>query len=56
MHRNRANPPDATLREVRLRTDDGPLDPVVDVISRAEIEEMLEGYRHLTGYWQRTLA
>jgi 5-methylphenazine-1-carboxylate 1-monooxygenase len=56
VHRNRANPPDAILREVCLRTGDRPFDRLEDVISTAELQEMSEGYRHLTGYSQRALA
>ena len=56
VHRNRANPPDAILREVCLRTGDRPFDRLEDVITRAELEEMSEGYRDLTGYSQRALA
>ena len=56
VYRNRANPPDAILREVCLRTGDRPFDRLEDVISSAEIEEMSEGYRHLTGYSQRALT
>ena len=56
VYRNRANPPDAILREVCLRTDDQPFDRLEDVISQQELEELSHGYRHLTGYSQQALA
>ena len=56
VYRNRANPPDAILREVCLRTGDQPFERLEDVISQQELDEMSEGYRHLTGYSQRALA
>jgi 2-polyprenyl-6-methoxyphenol hydroxylase-like FAD-dependent oxidoreductase len=56
VHRNRANPPDAILREVCLRTNDQPFERLDDVISSQELEELSEGYRHLTGYSQRALG
>jgi 5-methylphenazine-1-carboxylate 1-monooxygenase len=56
VYRNRANPPDAILREVCRRTGDRPFDRLEDVISRAELEDMSEGYRHLTGYSRAALA
>jgi len=46
---NRANPPDALLREVYERTGDTPFDDIVDVISQDEMREMLERYRTVTG-------
>jgi 5-methylphenazine-1-carboxylate 1-monooxygenase len=56
VYRNRANPPDAILREVCLRTDDQPFDRLSDVIDQAELDQLSEGYRHLTGYSQRALS
>jgi 2-polyprenyl-6-methoxyphenol hydroxylase-like FAD-dependent oxidoreductase len=56
VYRNRANPPDAILREVCERTRDQPFERLADVISAAELEELSEGYRDLTGYSQRALA
>lgn len=57
VHRNRANPPDAILREVCERTGDRPFDRLEDVIiSQEELESLSESYRHLTGYSQRALA
>jgi 2-polyprenyl-6-methoxyphenol hydroxylase-like FAD-dependent oxidoreductase len=56
VHRNRANPPDAILREVCLRTDDQPFGRLDEVISQQELDDLSEGYRDLTGYSQRALA
>jgi 2-polyprenyl-6-methoxyphenol hydroxylase-like FAD-dependent oxidoreductase len=46
---NRLNPPDALLREVYERTGDTPFDDIADVISPAEMHELLEKYRTVTG-------
>lgn len=46
---NRVNPPDALLREVYERTGDEPFDHIADVISPAEVNELLERYRTVTG-------
>ncbi len=56
VYRNRADPPDAILREVCLRTDDQPFERLEDVISQEELAGLSEGYRHLTGYSQQALA
>ena len=56
VYRNRANPPDAILREVCLRTGDRPFERLDAVISQEELDELSEGYRHLTGYSQRALG
>lgn len=56
VYRNRANPPDAILREVCQRTNDQPFERLGDVISDAELESLSEGYRDLTGYSQRALG
>jgi 5-methylphenazine-1-carboxylate 1-monooxygenase len=56
VYRNRANPPDAILREVCLRTDDQPFDRLSDVIDQTELDQLSEGYRHVTGYSQRALS
>jgi 2-polyprenyl-6-methoxyphenol hydroxylase-like FAD-dependent oxidoreductase len=56
VYRNRTDPPDAILREVCQRTNDQPFERLADVISDAELENLSEGYRHLTGYSQRALA
>jgi 5-methylphenazine-1-carboxylate 1-monooxygenase len=46
---NREQPPDAILREVYLRTGDKPFGNIDDVISRAELGAMSEGYRRISG-------
>lgn len=56
VYRNRANPPDAILREVCLRTGDERFDRLSDVIDQSELDQLSEGYRHLTGYSQRALS
>ena len=43
VHRNRANPPDAILREVCLRTDDQPFERLDDVISSAGARGAVRG-------------
>jgi 2-polyprenyl-6-methoxyphenol hydroxylase-like FAD-dependent oxidoreductase len=45
---NREQPPDAILREVYLRTGDKPFGTIDDVISRAELSAMSEGYRRIS--------
>jgi 2-polyprenyl-6-methoxyphenol hydroxylase-like FAD-dependent oxidoreductase len=54
--RNRANPPDAILREVCLRTGDRPFERLEDVITQQELDDINHGYRDLTGYSQRALS
>jgi 5-methylphenazine-1-carboxylate 1-monooxygenase len=56
VYRNRADPPDAILREVCLRTGDRRFDKLSDVITQSELDQLSEGYRHLTGYSQRALS
>jgi 5-methylphenazine-1-carboxylate 1-monooxygenase len=56
VYRNRANPPDAILREVCLRTGDRRFERLSDVIAQSELDELSEGYRHVTGYSQRALS
>jgi 5-methylphenazine-1-carboxylate 1-monooxygenase len=56
VYRNRANPPDAVLREVCLRTGDQPFDRLEDVISQQELDDINHGYRDLTGYSRQALA
>lgn len=46
---NRVNPPDALLREVYERTGDKPFDRIEAVISSADVTELLERYRTVTG-------
>ncbi|HUJ76967.1 MAG TPA: flavin-dependent oxidoreductase [bacterium] len=52
---NRKNPPDAILREVYLRTGDRPFARIEDVISRAELTALSEGYKRVAGYDQESL-
>jgi 2-polyprenyl-6-methoxyphenol hydroxylase-like FAD-dependent oxidoreductase len=47
---NRSNPPDAILREVFQRTHDRPFSNIDDVISRAELVAMSDGYKQIAGY------
>jgi 2-polyprenyl-6-methoxyphenol hydroxylase-like FAD-dependent oxidoreductase len=52
---NRANPPDAILREVFQRTHDKPFKVIDDVISRDELVAMSEGYKRIAGYSKEAL-
>ena len=52
---NRANPPDAILREVFQRTNDQPFDRIDDVISREELVALSEGYKQIAGYSKEAL-
>jgi 5-methylphenazine-1-carboxylate 1-monooxygenase len=47
---NRANPPDAILREVFRRTNDRPFAAIDDVISRDELVALSESYKRVAGY------
>jgi 5-methylphenazine-1-carboxylate 1-monooxygenase len=53
---NRANPPDAILREVYVRTGDKPFADIDAVISREELVAISEGYKRIAGYDRETLA
>jgi 2-polyprenyl-6-methoxyphenol hydroxylase-like FAD-dependent oxidoreductase len=53
---NRTNPPDAILREVYLRSGDKPFARVEDVISRAELAALSDGYKRVAGYDRETLG
>ncbi|MEZ2126726.1 MULTISPECIES: flavin-dependent oxidoreductase [unclassified Sinorhizobium] len=53
---NRANPPDAILREVYLRTDDKPFEDINDVISREDLEQLSANYQKIAGYHKDNLA
>ena len=53
---NRANPPDAILREVFLRTEDKPFDHIDDVISREDLEQLSTNYQRIAGYHKDNLA
>ena len=46
---NRANPPDAILREVWQRTGDRPFARIEDVISADELRALSEGYKAVAG-------
>jgi 2-polyprenyl-6-methoxyphenol hydroxylase-like FAD-dependent oxidoreductase len=52
---NRANPPDAILREVYLRTGDKPFARVEDVISEAELRAISDRYKRVAGYDAQSL-
>ena len=52
---NRANPPDAILREVYVRTGDRPFRNIDEVISREELVRLTSGYAKVAGYDQETL-
>jgi hypothetical protein len=47
---NRSHPPDAILREVFLRTKDRPFGNIADVVSAAELEEISNRYKRVSGY------
>ena len=46
---NRANPPDAILREVYLRSGDKPFARIEDVIAPDELRALSEGYKAVAG-------
>jgi 2-polyprenyl-6-methoxyphenol hydroxylase-like FAD-dependent oxidoreductase len=52
---NRANPPDAILREVFERTGDRPFARIDDVISHEELVALSDGYKRVAGYHRETL-
>jgi 2-polyprenyl-6-methoxyphenol hydroxylase-like FAD-dependent oxidoreductase len=47
---NRSHPPDAILREIYLRTGDRPFDKIDEVISAAELVQISERYKRVSGY------
>jgi 5-methylphenazine-1-carboxylate 1-monooxygenase len=53
---NRANPPDAILREVYVRTGDKPFADIDAVISRAELAAISDDYKRVAGYDRETLS
>jgi 2-polyprenyl-6-methoxyphenol hydroxylase-like FAD-dependent oxidoreductase len=53
---NRANPPDAILREVHRRTGDRPFERIENVISAAELGELSESYKRVAGFEREALA
>jgi 2-polyprenyl-6-methoxyphenol hydroxylase-like FAD-dependent oxidoreductase len=56
VYTNRANPPDAILREVCERTNDQPFSNLDDVISSEDLAALSEGYKVVTGYSRSTLG
>ena len=53
---NRANPPDAILREVWKRSGDRPFERIDDVIGNAELVAMSESYKRAAGFEREALA
>ncbi|HTW82860.1 MAG TPA: flavin-dependent oxidoreductase [Candidatus Sulfotelmatobacter sp.] len=53
---NRANPPDAILREVYERTGDRPFTDIDAVISHAELVGLTDAYKRVAGYDRETLT
>jgi 2-polyprenyl-6-methoxyphenol hydroxylase-like FAD-dependent oxidoreductase len=53
---NRANPPDAILREVWRRSGDKPYARIEDVISNAELVALSENYKRVAGFERDALA
>ncbi len=53
---NRANPPDAILREVWKRSGDKPFARIEDVISNAEMVGLSEAYKKVAGFEREALA
>ena len=56
VYRNRANPPDAILREVCERSGDRPFVDLDSLISREELDALCEGYKDATGYSAKALS
>jgi 2-polyprenyl-6-methoxyphenol hydroxylase-like FAD-dependent oxidoreductase len=53
---NRANPPDAILREVWKRSGDQPFARIEDLISNAELVALSENYKRVAGFERDSLA
>ena len=53
---NRANPPDAILREVWKRSGDRPFAKIEDVIAHAELVALSENYKRVAGFEREALA
>ena len=53
---NRANPPDAILREVWKRSGDRPFARIEDVISAGELATLSENYKRVAGFERDSLA
>ena len=52
---NRANPPDAILREVYARTGDMPFQSIDEVIAHEELVALSEGYKAIAGFDRQSL-
>ncbi len=52
---NRANPPDAILREVYERTGDKPFRDINDVLKPEELKALSDGYKQVAGYSKEAL-
>ena len=52
---NRANPPDAILREVYTRTQDKPFNKIEDVISHDELRKISDNYKVIAGFERERL-
>ena len=53
---NRANPPDAILREVWKRSGDKPFARIEEVIANAELVALSENYKRVAGFEREALA
>lgn len=53
---NRANPPDAILREVHVRSGGKPFNHINDVMSEAEMTEISARYKRVAGFHQEQLG
>jgi 2-polyprenyl-6-methoxyphenol hydroxylase-like FAD-dependent oxidoreductase len=53
---NRADPPDAILREVCKRSGDKPFARIEDLISNAELVALSENYKRVAGFERESLA
>ena len=53
---NRANPPDAILREVYERSGDRPFDRLSDIIDVAELQAISDRYKAVAGYAKADLS
>jgi 5-methylphenazine-1-carboxylate 1-monooxygenase len=53
---NRANPPDAILREVYERTGDRPFERLEDYVTTAELAQIAENYKRVAGFTLRDLT
>lgn len=52
---NRANPPDAILREVYERTGDRPFSDINDVLTTEELRGLSDNYKQIAGYSKEAL-